>query len=239
MSDKIAVITGAGKGIGRATALRFAEAGFDLALFTRTEADYDSLRPQLEKAKVSFLTYSGDIADQATVADFAERTLERFDRVDYVVNNAGVYLKVDLKDSKVEDFDRVMAVNLRGSYLMARAFVGRMVEQGDGVMLFVSSLAGLNGFPGGSIYCASKFAMQGLAESLMLEVRKQGVRVCTVCPGNVRTNMWESEPEPRPLSETIIQPEDVAESIYHACTMPANSMVAQIQMRSTNMRMPE
>ncbi|MFH2054420.1 MAG: SDR family oxidoreductase, partial [bacterium] len=152
---------------------------------------------------------------------------------------AGIYQKVDLKDSQVEDFDRIMAVNLRGSYLMTRALIDGMVERGAGVVVFVSSLAGLRGFAGGSIYCASKFAMQGLAESLMLEVRKQGVRVCTVCPGNVRTNMWETEPEPRPLGESIIQPEDVAESIYHACMMPVNAMVSQIQMRSTDMRMPD
>jgi 3-oxoacyl-[acyl-carrier protein] reductase len=234
MPNKTAVITGAGKGIGRATALRFAGEGVNLALFTRTDSDYDSMRPELDKAGVQYLTYAGDLGNDVQVEEFANLTRQKFPDVAYLINNAAVFQKVELRSSRLEDFDRMMSVNIRGSYLMTRSFVNDMIRRGDGVILFVSSIAGLTGFKGGSLYSASKFAIQGMADSLMREVREYGVRVATVCPGNVKTAMWERESEPKPEGDSIIQPEDVADSIWHACNMPANTMVRHIELRSTH-----
>ncbi len=239
MSDKVAVITGAGKGIGRATALKFAQERIDLALFTRTEADYGTLTPELDRYGVKYLTFGGDVAQETDVVAFAGKVAEKFGRVDCLINNAGVYSHGEISETNVAEFDRVMSINVRGSYLMTRAFVPGMIEREDGVILFVSSIAGLTGFKGGTIYSASKFAMIGMAQSLLFELRDKGIRVCSICPGNVNTPMWENGDGPRPIPETMIQPEQVAESIHHACTMPKNVIVKQIELRSTRTRYPE
>jgi 3-oxoacyl-[acyl-carrier protein] reductase len=234
---KVAVITGAGKGIGRATALRFAREGIDLALFTRTAGDYETLGPELDHAGVGHVDFVGDLSNAGDIDRFAASTRAAYDRVDYIINNAGVFQKVELKDSRIEDFDRLMSINVRGSYLITRAFIGDLIAGCKGVVVFVSSVAGLQGFPGGSLYSCSKFAIQGLADSLMLEVRKRGVRVTTVCPGRVNTPMMAADPNP-PLPESVIQPEDVAETIYLACTLPDNAIIKQVEIRSTAMRFP-
>jgi 3-oxoacyl-[acyl-carrier protein] reductase len=239
MSDKVAVITGAGKGIGRATALKFAQEKINLALFTRTESDYELLKPEVEGFGVKYLAFTGDVGNEADVGEFAARVAEKFGHVDYLVNNAGVYNEEQIAETNVVEFDRVMSINVRGSYLMTRAFVPSMIEREDGVILFVSSIAGLIGFKGGTIYSASKFAMIGMAQSLMFELRDKGIRVCSICPGNVNTAMWEHDDGSRPIPETMIQPEQVAESIHHACTMPKNVIVKQIELRSTRTRYSE
>lgn len=239
MFDKVAVITGAGKGIGRATALKFAQEGINLALFTRTKSDFDSLQPEFEQLGIECLTFTGDLTKSQGVDAFAQATAEKFDHVDYLVNNAGVFTKGEIVAASIGDYDRVMSVNARGAFLMTKAFAPGMIARGDGVILFVSSIAGLTGFKGGTIYSASKFAMQGMAESLMLELRDKGVRVVTICPGNVNTQMWDDDSTGRPIPETMIQPEQVAASIYHAVTMPANAVVKQIELRSTNTRYPD
>lgn len=239
MSDRVAVITGAGKGIGRATALKFAQERIDLALITRNEADYETLRPELDRYGVKYLTVAGDVSREADVAAFTEKVKEKFGHVDHLINNAGVYSQAEIEETDVAEFDRVMSINVRGSYLMTKAFAPGMIERQDGVILYVSSIAGLTGFKGGTIYSASKFAMIGMAQSLMFELRDKGIRVCSICPGNVNTPMWENGDGPRPIPETMIQPEQVAESIHHACTMPKNVIVKQIELRSTRTKFPE
>jgi 3-oxoacyl-[acyl-carrier protein] reductase len=239
MSDRVAVITGAGKGIGRATALKLASKGINLALLTRTRSDFDSLTPELDKSAVEYLTYTGDVSQEADILAFADKIEDKYSGVDYLINNAGVFAKTEISEAEVEEFDRVMAVNVRGAFLMTKAFAKGMIKRGDGVILFVSSIAGLTGFKGGLIYSASKHAIQGMAESLMFELRDQGVRIATICPGNVNTPMWDRGSGKKPIPETMIQPEEVAESIYYACTMPNNTLVKQIELRSTNTRFPE
>jgi 3-oxoacyl-[acyl-carrier protein] reductase len=134
----------------------------------------------------------------------------------------------------LDDWDTTMATNLRSLYLVTRAVLPGMRRRGEGTIVNVASLAGRNGFAGGTAYSASKHAVLGFGRSLMLEVRKEGIRVITICPGSVDTGMLRDQPMLKSNPDRILLPEDVAASILHAAQQPARAMVSELDIRPTN-----
>ena len=134
----------------------------------------------------------------------------------------------------LEDWDVTMATNLRSLYLVTREVLPGMRRRREGTIVNVASLAGRNGFAGGTAYTASKHAVLGFARSLMLEVRKDGVRVVTVCPGSVDTDLLVDQPMLAPNRERILQPEDVADAILHAVRLPGRALVSELDIRPTD-----
>jgi 3-oxoacyl-[acyl-carrier protein] reductase len=151
-----------------------------------------------------------------------------------VVNNAGVLIARPFEELTLEDWDTTMATNLRSLFLVTRAVLPGMRRRREGTIVNVASLAGRNGFAGGAAYAASKHAVLGFARSLMLEVRKEGIRVVTICPGSVDTGMLHDQPMLKSDPQRILQPEDVAQAVLAAVRLPSRALVSELDLRPTN-----
>jgi len=186
MPDRVAVITGAASGIGRALARAFAARGTALAL---CDLDETGLAETASTCTVPLITARVDVADAASVAAFAERTLKELGGADLVINNAGVTTCQTFIDMTRGDFEWVMNVDFWGVVNGCRAFLPHLLERGSGHLVNISSIFGIIGYPTQSAYCAAKFAVRGFTESLRQELKGTGVAVVCVHPGGIRTNI--------------------------------------------------
>ena len=194
--DKVVVITGAGSGIGRATALAFGCEGAKVVVADVVVADVDMPSAQ---ATVEQIVAAGgqaealqvDVSVSADVERMVATTVERFGRLDVLVNNAGVFFLLPLTQVPEEEWDRLMNVNVKGVFLGCKHAIPQMVRQGKGVIVNTASIAGLRGFAAFDTYCAAKGGVVQLTKALALEFAKMGVRVNCVCPGIIETAMLE------------------------------------------------
>ena len=229
-----ALVTGATQGIGRATAFALGRAGYRVGVCARTPQAVERLVAELRAAGIEAAGRAGDVADPAQVDGVVRHVADALGEIEVLVNNAGVLIARPIAELTLEDWDTTMAVNLRGLFLMTRAVLPPMRAGGRGDIVNVASLSGRNGFAGGSAYAASKHAVLGFGRSLMLELRKEGIRVITVCPGSVDTGMLHDQPMLRPDPARILQPEDVAETIVQALRLPRRAMVSELDIRPSN-----
>jgi 3-oxoacyl-[acyl-carrier protein] reductase len=227
-------ITGATHGIGRATALAFGRAGYAVGVCARTGANVDALVQELTVAGIRAAGAAADVSQPEPVALAVARVTESLGEIGVLVNNAGVLIARPFEELSLEDWDATMATNLRSLFVVTRAVLPAMRRRREGTVVNVASLAGRNGFAGGTAYTASKHAVLGFARSLMLEVRKEGVRVITICPGSVDTGMLRDQPMLTSDPLRILRPEDVAEAILAAVRLPPRAMVSEIDVRPTN-----
>lgn len=193
LSGKAVLVTGAAAGIGRGTAMRFADAGARVMVSDTDTKGGEETVDLIEGRDGSAEFFSADIADPKAVMQLVERTVEIFGRLDCACNNAGIEGKIaPLAEQATTDFDTVIAINMRGTFLCLRAEIAEMLKTGGGAIVNIASVAGLVGFPGLSPYVASKHAINGLTKNAALEYGKQGIRVNAVCPGGIQTRMLES-----------------------------------------------
>jgi NAD(P)-dependent dehydrogenase (short-subunit alcohol dehydrogenase family) len=229
-----AFVTGATQGIGRATAFALGRAGYRVGVCARTALKVEALVAELRAEGIEAAGAAADVADPEQIRRAVARVVEQLGEVGVLVNNAGVLIARPFEELTLEDWDVTMATNLRSLYLVTREVLPGMRRRREGTIVNVASLAGRNGFAGGTAYTASKHAVLGFARSLMLEVRKDGVRVVTVCPGSVDTGMLVDQPMLTPNRERILQPEDVADAILHAVRLPGRALVSELDIRPTN-----
>jgi 3-oxoacyl-[acyl-carrier protein] reductase len=188
LQDKVALITGAGSGIGRASAERFAAEGAQVVAVDLEGAE-DTVAA-IEAAGGEGLALITDVADEDAVAAMAEVALERFGKVDVLMNNAGILEDfLPAADTPTPVWDRVLGVNLFAQFFTARALLPQMVERGDGAIINVASTAGLNGGNGGAAYTTSKHAIIGFTRQLCFDYARKGIRCNVICPGAVETGM--------------------------------------------------
>jgi 3-oxoacyl-[acyl-carrier protein] reductase len=188
LQDKVALITGAGSGIGRASAERFAVEGAQVVAVDLKGAE-DTVAA-IEAAGGEGLALITDVADEDAVAAMAEVALERFGKVDVLMNNAGILEDfLPAADTPTPVWDRVLGVNLFAQFFTARALLPQMVERGDGAIINVASTAGLNGGNGGAAYTTSKHAIIGFTRQLCFDYARKGIRCNVICPGAVETGM--------------------------------------------------
>ena len=187
----VAVVTGAGRGIGRAISLTLAQRGYAVAANDLHEPE-DTLK-ELRDLGAEALALPGDVADEEAVRRMAGEVLERFGRVDALVNNAGISMISPAEETSLDDWSRTLAVNLTGPFLMCREFSRVMLERGEGSIVNISSVAGLLGVADRAAYNASKHGLVGLTRTLAAEWGGRGVRVNAVCPGWVKTEMDEED----------------------------------------------
>jgi 3-oxoacyl-[acyl-carrier protein] reductase len=188
LEGKVALVTGAGSGIGRASAERFAAEGARVVVVDLKGADETAAA--IEAAGGEALALRTDVADEQAVAAMAEAALERFGRVDVLMNNAGILEDfLPAADTPTEVWDRVLAVNLFAQFFTSRALLPQMVERGDGAIINVASTAGLNGGNGGAAYTTSKHGVIGFTRQLCFDYARQGIRCNVICPGAVETGM--------------------------------------------------
>jgi NADP-dependent 3-hydroxy acid dehydrogenase YdfG len=177
------------------------------------------------------LAVGTDVSDEEEVKRLVERTIDRFGRIDILVNNAGHGLFKPVVEMTAEEFDEIIAVNLRGVFLMTRHVLPHMYARKHGMIITVSSLAGKNGFAGGSAYCASKFGVMGMMESIFHEARGNNVRVVTLCPGSVDTHFFDESGMTPPRRDSILQAEDVAETILFTAQLPDRALIREVDIR--------
>ncbi len=229
LKNAIAIITGASKGIGRAIALTLSKEGVNIVLASRNPELLSMTQKDITESGGKAISIPTDVTSENSVQNLIFETQKRFGRIDILINNAGVGVFSNVVDLKLEEYESMMNVNVKGVFLCSRAVLPGMMKQRRGEIINIASLAGKNSFAGGSVYSATKWGLIGFARSLMLEVREYNIRVVTISPGSVNTGFSSKErDEPQ-----IIQPEDVAETVLFALTMPNRVNVSEIDIRPT------
>ena len=229
LHDQIAVVTGASRGIGRSIARRLASLGAHVVLCARHRDDLDRLAAELHSAGHQATVFPLDLAQATQIDALAQAIREQFQRCDIVVNNAGLgHMGPPLHQMAPQDWDRLMAVNLRGPFLMIRAFAPLMIERGSGHIINISSLAGHNPLKNGAAYAASKWGLNGLTYSVAEELRDHGIRVSVIAPGSVNTEFGGKIPA---NADARLQPDDIADVITLLVQQRPQSFVSEVLMR--------
>ena len=230
---ELSIVTGASRGIGKGISLRLAEENHDVMVFGRDTAALKDVQKEIIKKGVACDFFSGDVADVAFVNNSINKILDKYGKVDHLINNAGIGIMKKVVDAELEDFKKQMDANLFGVFNFSKAVLNSMIEKGKGSIINIASLAGKNSFVGGSMYSATKHAVLGFARSLMLEVRQYNIKVATICPGSVDTHFGSGGHDPRSKGE-ILQPEDVAEAVISIIKLPVRALISEIDLRPTN-----
>ena len=229
LNGKVAVVTGGGRGIGRGIALALASEGAHVVVCSRTLQELRAVEEEVRSQGGSASAVKADVKSEEDVAAMAKTVLDRYGRVDVLVNNAGLgYLK-PVSDLTVDEFDEMWKVNVRGVFLVTKAFLPSMMKAGSGAIVNIASLAGKNSFKGGAGYGSTKWALRGFASSLMLEVRDYNIRVVTIFPGSVNTSFSSSGKK----GDNIPRPEDVGAAVVFAVTAEGRAMFSEIDLRPT------
>jgi NAD(P)-dependent dehydrogenase (short-subunit alcohol dehydrogenase family) len=234
-STKNAVVTGAGSGVGRAVALRLLRDGWRVALVGRREDALNETARLAASSGDAALVSPCDVGNAGDVDAMAGRVLATFGDVHVLVNAAGTNIpRRSLDVLSVEDFRRLIDANLTGSFLTARAFLPGMRRRGEGTIVNIVSDAGLQASAkSGAAYAASKFGQRGLTQSINAEERGRGIRACAILPGDIDTPLLEKRPEPPPADarQRMLRPEDVAECVMLAITLPPHAVVEELLIR--------
>lgn len=230
---KVAFITGASSGIGRSLALLLLREGVNVIAGGRDEQRLSELRAEAAGLPGALILAVADVTDEAEMHRVLEKAAMTVGMPDIVCANAGFGTLKPLVEMSTSEFDAVMATNVRGVWLTLHLTVPAMIEKGEGDVIIVSSLAGKNGFAGGTAYCASKFAVRGLAQSLMLEVRDKNVRVATIFPGSTDTHFFD-DTTMEPNREKILASEDVAQAIVDILRASRRALLSEIDIRPSN-----
>lgn len=215
-------ISGITQGIGRACAERFRQGGWQVAGCARPSGRLDKLKQTWPEACL----FATDLYDPAQVEALARQLADL--ELDALLNNAGVFLPGGISTEPLGQLERTLQLNLLAPYHLARAVLPRMKARRQGTIVNLGSTAGLVGYPNGGSYCISKFALQGLSRALREELKPAGIRVVSVSPGATLTESWAGTDLP---PERFMRPEDVAEAVWLACTLPAGTVVEDIVLR--------
>ncbi|EJW17769.1 3-ketoacyl-ACP reductase [Paenibacillus alvei] len=235
LTNKTALITGAGKGIGKALAESLAQEGVHLGLIARTAADLEALKAELTaKYDIRVAIATADVAVQEDVNRAVASLSEQLGAIHIVINNAGIAKFGKLVDMDPQEWERIIQVNLMGTYYVTRAVLPAMIEQNEGSIINISSTAGERGFATGSAYNASKFAVMGMTEALMQEVRKHNIRVTALTPSTVNTELAVNAGLNIGDENRMMQPEDVAELALAALKLPQRVFVKTAGIWTTN-----
>jgi 3-oxoacyl-[acyl-carrier protein] reductase len=229
LHDRVALVTGAGRGIGRAIAVRLVQAGCRVAALARTESELaETVRAAAEAAPdVPVLSVRADVTRDSDLAMAVRVIVERLGRIAVVVNNAGFAPpRGTLLKTSLADCDRTLATCLRAPMVLTRLVLPDMLAHGQGAILTIGSIAGKRGRAGEAAYAAAKFGLLGFTQSLFEEVRSHGIKVAAICPGLVDTGFI--PPNKRVDRAAFLQPSDVAEAVYAVLSSPARACPTEI-----------
>lgn len=234
LKGKVALVTGAGKGIGKAIAIALANEGAHVGLIARTEKDVKEVADEISKMGVMAAYATADVSNRAEVEAAVEKLNTELGNVDILINNAGTATFGNFLALEPEVWENQIKVNLFGVYYTTRAVLPQMIERKTGDIVNISSTAGKTGSPVTSAYAASKFAVFGLSESLMQEVRKHNIRVTALAPSTVVTDLANSANLITGDPERVMHPEDFAELIMAQLKLNRRVFVKEASIFSTN-----
>ena len=240
LEGQVAIVTGGGTGIGRSTALMLAAEGARVVIAGRRKPPLDEVVAEVEKAGGVCVARVADLGKAADAVELARWTIERFGRVDVLVNNAGHSSKArNVRYVDVDEWEQVVAVNLTGVYALTQAVLPGMIERGGGTIITVSSMAALKpGLIGGAPYGAAKAAARNLMGHVHNVLRDKGIRATTIMPAEVDTPILDNRPHvpDAKARSTMMMPEDVARAILLCATLPARTVIEEIIMSPTIQR---
>lgn len=235
LKGKKAIITGGSRGLGKATALAFAKEGIDVAITGRNEKNLQETVEELKALGVNATYTLFNIGNYEEVQNGIKQIISKFGSVDILVNNAGVAAFGALNDMKVDQWSEIIQTNVMGMYFVTKEVLPYLIEKNEGDIFNISSTAGLTGNANTSAYSASKFAVIGMSESLMKEIRKNNIRVCTLTPSTIASDMSiELGIANKNSEDSVLQPDDFAELIVAGLKLPRRAMLKAASLWSTN-----
>jgi 3-oxoacyl-[acyl-carrier protein] reductase len=234
LQGKVALVTGAGKGIGRATALALAKEGVNVGLIARTETDLINVAKEIEAFGVKVAYATADVSSMEQVDQAVATINSTLGTVDILINNAGTGKFGKFLELEPDEWKQIIDTNLMGVYYVTRAVLPQLIDKNGGDIIMISSTAGQKGAPVTSAYSASKFGVLGLTESLALEVRKHNIRVTALTPSTVATELAYKENLTDGNPEKVMQPEDLAEFIVAQLKLHPRIFIKSAGLWSTN-----
>ncbi len=233
-ANRVALVTGATEGIGRALAFALGRAGYAVGVTARSVDGVRAVTDSLRKEGYRAHGVPADVGEVGPCAEVVAQVSEALGPITCLVNNAGVARLGPIETLSLDAWDETMRTNIRSLFLMTRAVLPGMRERRQGDIVNMASLAGRNGFVGGTAYTASKHAVLGFSRSLLLETRKDGIRVIAVCPGSVDTPLLRNQSVLHPNFDQALQPTDVAEAVLHTLGLPRRATISELDIRPSN-----
>ncbi len=234
IENKIIILTGASKGIGKVTAKKLSEHNPKLILVSRNISDLEKIRAEFPVADSNLLLIGADVSKEEDCKRIVSESIAKFGSIDVLINNAAQFARGNIEKMDIADFDRVFATNIRGVFILTKLTLPYMIKQNSGTIVNISSTAGKRGYPGGSAYTASKFALNGFSECLIKEVREYNIRVITISPSLVDTKEKPIEEQKEIGKSVYMRTEDVADSIVSTINLPQRALIKDIEIWGTN-----
>lgn len=232
LAGQCALVTGAGRGIGRAVALALAGAGAKVALLARSKDQLDRVADEIRAGGGEAVAYPCDVAREGEIVAGVAECHRQLGRVDILVNNAGVFLDKPIPEITLDEWDRVLRVNATAPFLFCRAVLPLMREQGGGRIVNIASTSGVQGYVGQSAYCASKHALVGFSRCLAIEAKPSNIHVYTLCPGGVRTDFIAGTYLSKRLEgQPMIEPSNIGDMVVFLLSQPPNVDIAEVVVR--------
>jgi short-subunit dehydrogenase len=227
---RLALVTGASSGIGKASAMAFARAGFDLVLVSRSQDKLETVAAEISQIGVKVQVCSLDLASIQDVKSKMQ-AIDAANPIDILVNNAGMGYTGNLIDTPLADWQQVIDLNLTSVFQCIQAVLPGMRERRRGMIINVASIAGHQAFPGWGAYSVSKAGLISLSKILAVEERAHGIRVTTICPGSVNTPLWDTDTVQADFDRSqMLTPESIAQSILHAAMLPDQAVIEELTL---------
>ncbi|ERR1700726_1324466 len=230
LEGKVAVVTGASRGIGLAIARKLGSLGAKLSLCARRADKLENVASELKSAGAEVVVVVADVTSPDHIRSLVEETKQAFDSIDILVNNAGIGYFGPFYEASESNWDSVLDTNLKSVFLLSKAVATGMIERRTGHIINIASLAGKNAFAGGAVYCASKWGLLGMTECMAEDLRAYGIRVSAICPGTVATDF---SPHAGKDPRKMLQPEDIAHVVEGIVTQAPQSFISEVLLRPT------
>ncbi len=230
LEGKVALITGASRGIGLAVARKLGSMGAKLSLCARHADKLESVASELKSAGVAVAFSAADVTRLGDIESLVQKTRQALGAIDILVNNAGIGYFGPFHEASETNWDSVLDTNLKSVFLVSKAVAKGMIERRGGHIINIASLAGKNAFAGGAIYCASKWGLLGMTECMAEDLRTYGIRVSAICPGTVATDF---SPHAGKDPSKMLQPDDIAHVVEMIVTQAPQSFISEVLLRPT------
>ncbi|MFC1675747.1 SDR family NAD(P)-dependent oxidoreductase [Planctomycetota bacterium] len=230
LEDKVALVTGASRGIGRAISIALAKEGASVVLAARSRDKLNEVADEVTAAGGKAHIATVELTEEESIKNIVKAAAEKFGRLDILVNNAGITHSASLEDTRTSDWERCMQVNSRAPFILCREALGLLKKAPAGYIINIASVVGVKGYPLQSAYTASKHALRGMTMSLSEEMNGTNVKVHLLCPGGVDTDMVDRVRPDIPKDE-LIKPEEIAELVLYLVTHKGNAIIDQINIR--------